>query len=757
MTMVKNLLFYVLLMALVFQITLFLIPFHQLTEFKKNPYSLRLLDRQGVLLHILPIADGQRREYTPLEEIPHYIRDIFIRSEDKRFFYHGGIDGHAILRAFYFNVRRGHIVSGASTITMQLSRLISPHPKGFPGKISEGINALRLEAQCSKEEIFELWLNSIPFGMNTIGIASACKIYFHKDVKSITELEACLLAIVLRNPVIYNPITQPENLINPTGLLARKTGIGKDREIEEEIEKILKPRAPYDWPFNGPHFSLYVENFLTPQDFQSGKDITTTLDSGLNNLIEDMIGNALDTYRHNRLTNGAAIVFNNKTGEILSYIGSKDFHDKAHSGEIDGLHVRNQPGSCLKPFLYAQALDSGFLPNTILPDIPTDFGKDQIYTPSNFNNKFHGPVRLRVALASSLNIPAVYLITRLGVENFRQKLISLGFDSLDRPGPGFGSGLALGNAEITLFELTRAMSVFPRNGRILDPVIIKDPSHINLEKKENPKGERVFSSYAAAMMCNILSDNPSRALGFTTNSVLNTDFPAMFKTGTSNQFGNIWAIGATMDYTVGIWLGNFSGETVIGMPGSSIPAHLVVDIISLLDKKPDPFPVPENIKKVLICSLSGGLATNSCPGTLIEYLPLTASVEPCQYHRTEKGVATIHYPPLYAYWARNQLGIDGEYTPVSNQPEEARQTPYIREPADGACYYLDPSIPAAQQAVKFEIIHNNKADKLSVYVNGIKAADIMYPFTWLFQLQKGEWQIEVRDHDSSGVVRIRVK
>ena len=332
MTMIKNLLFYILLILLVIHITLLLFPFPELSGFKKKPYSPRLLDRHGSLLHVIPLSDGQRREYISIDKIPEYIKEVFILSEDKRFFYHNGIDPVAGIRALLLNIQKGFIVSGASTITMQLSRIIVPHESGLAGKIFEGLNALRLEAKCRKEEIYELWLNSVSFGMNTLGIASASKVYFHKDVKDISELQACILAVVLRNPSLYNPLQKTERLIRAVKELALRAGAGTEAGIEEEIRGILKYITAYKWPFHAPHFSLYVKERITLKEKRTGKDIITSIDINLNHMIEDKIKNALLKYSQNRLTNGAALVLNNRTGEILAYIGSNDFYDKNTPG-----------------------------------------------------------------------------------------------------------------------------------------------------------------------------------------------------------------------------------------------------------------------------------------------------------------------------------------------------------------------------------------------------------------------------------------
>ena len=335
------------------------------------------------------------------------------------------------------------------------------------------------------------------------------------------------------------------------------------------------------------------------------------------------------------------LLINTITGEILVWVGSGDFYNNYDKGQIDGVLATNQPGSSMKPFLYGMALDHGYSPATILPDIPTDFGFEELYVPQNFNNRFNGPVRFRVALASSLNVPAVYLLNKLGVNNYIDWLKNLGFYSLDNDDSGLG--LALGNGEVSLYELVQGFSAFPRDGNVIP---LRATTGISQQKK-------VYSTDTARIMCHILSDKAARATGFRNTKAFDTPFPSIFKTGTANQYQNITALAATPLFTVGVWMGNFDGETVVGKTGSSIPASIAKTMLEVVQKESVDFKEPEQWKKAKICSLSGMIAGPHCPHTVMEYVR-GDSEQTCNWH-SENGVS---YPPIYHNWL-NQKNREG--------------------------------------------------------------------------------------------------
>jgi penicillin-binding protein 1C len=429
---------------------------------------------------------------------------------------------------------------------MQLARLIRPHGHGLRGKFIEAFDALRLEARLSKKQILELWINGIPFGSNIEGLPAAGRARFGREPARLDDARAVLLAIIPRRPGAYDPAQNPDAAVQAALELSRRCGLKLD---EKDVAAAAAEAAPGRLaveknPFYAPHFTDRI-------DAVSAGPIRSSLDLDLQEYAQKRLVNELALLERNRVSNGAILAIDNLTGEVLVYVGSASWFDDSVGGKIDGVRVRNQPGSCLKPFLYALALEKGFTPNDILPDIPTVFGSSEAYSPANFNRRFNGPVRFRIALASSLNVPAVYLLERLGVGAFEDWLADLGFDSIASTRGSHGTGLALGNAEVSLEEMVRAFAVFPRGGKSLDLRFTEDL----------PRGKprQLMSPYSAWVITDILSDRASRYTGFGPAPALATEFPSMFKTGTANQFQHIWALGATARYTVGVWMGNFSG------------------------------------------------------------------------------------------------------------------------------------------------------------------------------------------------------
>ncbi|HOV13340.1 MAG TPA: transglycosylase domain-containing protein [Spirochaetota bacterium] len=726
---------------ILFRLTLFLIPYNDLSEFLDSPYSQVVTDRNGVILQVLPLTGGERREFISFENIPKMSKMFFISSEDKRFYYHFGFDLISFCRALYTNIKNKTIVSGASTISMQLSRIVSPQKKSISGKFFEIINALRIESKLSKNKILELYLNSIPFGFNAVGVESGSKTFFNKSFLHLTPEELIILSIIPRSPQKFNPLTSKEECIK-LALETRKRI--KFQTSEEEIIKSVRDAKSYNYEFNANHFV----NFIKSDVVKEKKNIVnTSLDLKLNEYIQNSMRQHIDGYKQNRLTNGAVIVFDNITGEIVAYIGSKDFFDKSHSGEIDGIQVKNQPGSTLKPFLYALAIDKfNFLPSTILPDIISNFGGEEVYIPKNFNNRYNGPVRLRVALASSLNVPAVHTVTRIGVRNFVDLLIKLDFDSIANSKRSYGSGIAVGNAEVSLYELSRAFSIFVRNGKKLTLTYLKH------DKREFKDGEKIFSDYTNFIVADILSDQKSRTLGFGSTTIFDTPFQAIFKTGTSNQFNNLWALGATRDYTVGVWMGNFSGETVIGASGSSIPLLLCVEVLKSLNKnkKITRFVAPKGVKKELICALSGKLLTENCNGGIYEYFNDEATLEKCNFHIKENGKVKLMLPPIYSNYIRKMENYDFSFSEYNEKVK-------ILFPNNNAKYFFDSTFTSEEQAIFFEIFSINKNGVVDIYINNSFYKSLKFPFSFFFPLERGKYKIDAVSKNDRDSINIEVK
>ncbi|MCL2761858.1 MAG: penicillin-binding protein 1C [Treponema sp.] len=693
-------------------------PYPALATYQNRSYGFAVLDRNGRLLRVFPAEDGVKREWVPIEDIPAGVVRVFIRAEDSRFYWHPGVDPIAIAAAGLRNLRARRTVSGASTITMQLARLIRPRERGLQGKLLEAFDALRLEARLSKKQILELWINGIPFGSNIEGLPAASRARFGMEPASLDDARAVLLAVIPRRPGLYDPAINPEATATAALALSRRCTLNLDKAALMQAAADAAPDKLVDLktPFYAPHF--------TDRTGSGGK---TTIDLDLQLYAERRLAAEIALLENNRVTNGAVLAIDNASGAVLVYVGSVSWFDDVNGGKIDGVRVRNQPGSCLKPFLYALALEKGFSPNDILPDIPIIFGSSEAYSPMNFNRRFNGPVRFRVALASSLNIPAVYLLERLGVDAFEGWLADLGFESIAANRGSHGVGLALGNARVSLEELTRAFAVFPRGGQTLD--------------------QQVMSPYSAWIISDILADRASRFAGFGPAPTLATEFPSMFKTGTANQFQHIWAVGATTRYTVGVWMGNFSGETVVGRTGSSIPARIAADVLRAIEPRALDFPTaPGNVNRHHICTLSGMAAGPACSGITQEYLLDDIMPAPCAWHR---GSVT-EYPPEYQAWLAERFRW-GRTHPQAAQNSNVR----IRLPVSGSVFYFDPTLPPAAQAIRIET--TGFSPEALVYANDVLQGSINHAGIFTLPLRRGAHRITVEDENGSAVTDIAVR
>jgi len=750
----RKLLFALICSVILFYLFLLILPFPELEAFRERSWGTVISDRNGTVLRVLPAADGVKREWASLGEIPPGAVKIFIRSEDRRFYFHPGIDIIAIGRSFLRNAQERRVVSGASTITMQLARMINPHSGGWGGKIREAWDAIRLEVKLSKKEILELWLNSIPFGSNIEGLPAMTRSRFGRPINQLDDNRAALLAAVPRRPGFYDPAVNPDAAVSAALALSERSGLGlredELREAAKEAAVVSQSLEDPRVPFFAPHFTerMRLSDVNDRSYVLSDTKIRSTLDLGLQRYAEELLALELSLLSRNRVSNGAILVIENDTGAVRVYVGSASWFNDAVSGKIDGVRFRGQPGSCLKPFLYALAIDAGFGPADIMPDIPTVFGTREAYIPSNFNNRFNGPVRLRIALASSLNIPAVYLLERVGVNAFEEYLVGLGFDSIRETMGTHGTGLALGNAEVSLEEMVRGFSAFPRGGSPAELIWIEGDTPPQSAAFSPP----LMSPYAAWVIADILSDRSSRFVGFGPAPTLATPFVSMFKTGTANQFQHIWALGATKRFTVGVWMGNFSGETVIGSTGSSIPASIASRLLSALEQSAGADnrgiansveniggPTPAGVTETQVCALSGMASGPYCTGLAREWIRNEKIPSTCTWHTG----AGLFYPPEYQAWLTERFRLGGVMQGGSGR---------IRNPVSGSVYYLDPSIPPNAQALRVET-NGFSADAL-VYSDGVLQGSLNHAGVYALPLSRGQHTVVVEDLDGTSAVVI---
>jgi penicillin-binding protein 1C len=736
-------------------------PYPDLKNFMTRPNSVRYYDRSGLLLQITPLSEGLRREKPA--EFPEQVKDVFVFAEDRRFYRHFGIDGISMIRALYQNIAHRRRVSGASTITMQLARIISDngqsgaarHSRKYQTilrKTGEMLNALRLEARLSKEQILELYLLSLPFGFNTEGVASAARTFFASDISMLSPAQIFCLAVIPRRPGMYNPLENPDACIAAALELherfVRAEKLSKNQPLftplltqinDDDWKYVSFSARRFEYPIELPHLLRNINSSNTKDE------VYLSIDLSLQHYLENAIAVNVTRYYSSRLTNGSCIVIDNETGEILAWVGSADFFNTADAGQVDGVLALNQPGSSMKPFLYAMALENGFKPTSVIADIQMTYGESEIYIPRNFNERYNGPMLLRAALASSLNIPAVYLLYRLSVRNYTDLLLSLGFDSLESSAEDAGLGLALGNAPVSLLELVRAFSVFPRDGVFL-PLTWELQT---AEKQEDEPQKRIFSADTSRIICSFLSDSNARVLAFGFSRNFRTSFPAIFKTGTANQYQSIVALGATQKYTVGVWMGNFTGETVIGKTGSSIPAAIVRDTLVLLEERhgiyiPD-FPAPEHWQLKRVCALSGMTPTDACLSVINEYVKSGDNDMFCTWHQIVNGRSVTVFPAEYQSWfagAQRQGAID-----YASRPLE------IVSPRGGFVYLTNPGI--GMDDIPVEIIGGENDESLVTH-NG-NVIRVKRPFVFYLPRITGINTLSVRNGNEEQTVVFTVE
>ncbi len=676
---------------------LLLMPMPELDAFLADPSGTRITDSSGSFLAAVPGPGGAFQLREGRSGIPVECAQIFLSLEDSRFRRHPGVDPLAVLRAIADKAVSPGARSGASTITMQLARLVEPRARSVAGKIVEAWWALRIESRLTKDRILTEYLDHVPFGRNTVGVGAGAWTYFATDLAHLTRAQLLVLAIIPRNPTVFDPFDHAPRLIAAARELdeRRHLGIGPG-EIEAAVSGAHSGRPPGD----APHFARFIQGELAAGRLRtSGGVLRTTLDLGLNHDIEGRVRFILSRYADSRVTNAAVVAIDNSTGAVIGWVGSRDFKDDIHSGQIDGTLIRRQSASTLKPFLYARALEKGWTAATLLPDVPVVFGPadEESYRPENFDKRSHGVVRLRTALASSLNVPAVYTASRLGLPVFLETLRDLGFTLPADAAGRFGLGTAIGNAEVSLVELVHAFSVFPRRGTLAD---------LALAEGAAPGVHEVFDPFTAWMICSILSDPSARATGFGTRTYFRTVVPAMFKSGTSSEFTNLWCIGATPRFTVGAWAGNFDGRAVINKTGSIVPTQIVSDIINRLSEEhPLPpagrdFKPPAGVVAARICTVTGLGATPFCDSTRTEYFRTAAEVpRPCAWHAE---------PARRGDLLLDSLLVGGE-------------TVRILFPVNGQVLYRDETLRGGTQGIPVTIAARDSRD-VEVVIDGKRAS-----------------------------------
>ncbi len=536
--------------------------------------STKIYDRTGEHL-LYEIAENEKRTLVPIEQMPEDLINATITAEDRKFYDHHGINYFSIARSVYENIKCGCKAQGASTLTQQMVRnVILTLDKTFTRKIKEILLSYAVEGKFTKDEILELYLNQIGYGSVNYGIESASRAYFDKSVTDLTLVESATLAAMPKQPTRY--------LRDPELLKARRDWILTNMEelgyaTHEEVEAALAEETPVVAKLNNitaPHFVLWVkeqlEEVYTEREVETGGlKVITTLDYDKQLAAEAAVAAGIETksalYGFN---NAALLSIDPKTGQILAMVGSADYHNEDIQGQVNVTQQPLQPGSSMKPLIYAAAWEKGYTPNSILWDVNTLFSTETgPYEPRNYDNGEHGYVTMRKALQGSLNIPAVKTMYLVGVTNALNFLDRMGYTTLsDRS--RFGLSLVLGGGEVTLIDHLRAYGTFANNGLQQETsgiLKVTDPNGDVLQewKAEEHTGTQILSTNLAATVSNVLSDNNARAYVFGTGSALQlSGRPAAAKTGTTNDFNDAWTMGYTPSLATGVWVGNTDGTAM---------------------------------------------------------------------------------------------------------------------------------------------------------------------------------------------------
>ena len=662
----------------------------------KKEFSKEIHAKDGTLLTAYLTSDDKWRLRTELEEVSPELIKAIIEKEDGWFYWHCGINPVAILRAAYKNLTTGETQLGASTITMQVARMLEPKKRTYFNKLAEMFRALQLEIKYSKEEILELYLILLPFGGNIEGVKSASYIYFNRPPKKLSLAQSIMLAVIPNDPNNLRLDRSTEEIIKKRNYWIKKfkqEKIFATADLKDALDEPVEKNR-FAIPVSAPHFSQYIkDNF-------GGDILNTMLDLSIQQTAENILLRNVRRVFYKGITNGAVLVIDNKNSSVVAYCGSADFFDEGSFGQVNGVTAIRSPGSTLKAALYAYAFDDGNLtPQMKFADIPTDFHG---YQPENYDLKFYGNVSTEFALVNSLNIPAVKLLEQVGMNNFIVFLQNSGLNQIQKQKSKLGLSLILGGCGTNLQELTRLFSAFARKGKLYP---------LNFISTEN-EGEQIFSEASSYLIANILSGTNRSDIADLSNYSKLPKFA--WKTGTSYGKRDAWAIGFNPNYTIGVWMGNFNGVGSPNLSGAEAAVPLLFDLFNAIDYNSDIkwFEVPEELITRIVCSESGLIPTNYCTNTIHDfaikdqshndvctihkpvYVNLDESIQYCTgclpSSDYKKAVYAVYQPELTAWLSKEKYDY---HIPPQHNPnctaKFAEDGPKILSPSEDYEYYLE--------------------------------------------------------------------
>ena len=664
----------------------------------KIEYSTLITDNKGELINAYLTSDDKWRMKTELEEISPLLRKTIIAKEDKYFYFHPGINPFAIARAFFKNLFRMKRTSGASTITMQVARALQPGRRNVWNKIRESFRAFQLEWKYDKDEILQLYLNLVPYGGNIEGVKAAAFLYFKKNPDHLSLAEITALSIIPNRPSSLVIGKNNDHIVAERNRWLQKMADDKvftKKEIEDALSEPLTAERGLV-PHYIPHLSYKLRK-------QGSHLIKTTIHLNTQLKTEKIVEDYIRAQRLRNIKNAAVVIIDNKTNKVITYLGSSNFNDTTDGGQVNGANAVRQPGSTLKPLLYAMCFDEGLLsPKIILTDVAVNY---EGYAPENYDKKFNGYVTAEYALEHSLNIPAVKSLKLLGHEKLIQKLSNCNFKQVRKDQRKLGLSMILGGCGTTLEELTGLFAAFANNGIYTAPSFLQNDSF---------KQRTTVISPAANYMINEILSKVNRP-DFPLNWTATERMPKIaWKTGTSYGRRDAWSIGYNKNYTVGIWVGNFSGVGVADLSGANIATPLLFKIFNTIDYDNDKdwFTPPVDCDIRQVCSETGLAPSEHCTDLITDYfIPLISSTKVCNNRQEimispdqkmayckscapEAGYKKKWYkvmePDMQAWY--DEAGIAYQKIPAHNPDCELifkGNAPFIISPSNGTEYLIN--------------------------------------------------------------------
>lgn len=673
----------------------------------------RVTDRTGAPLRVTYQGRWNVHDIVPLHAIPGFLQRAFILSEDKRFYDHRGSDWLARLHAVWQNVKALGRVRGASTITEQVVRILNPRPRTLWSRWLEGFEARRLEAAFTKSDILELYLNQVPYASHRRGVAQAAHYYFNRDLDTLTKKEMLALVVLVRAPSRFDLHRNPHAVDAAIGRLAEALyqqgwlTAGEVRQIGTETFQLEAPSLPVE----ATHFVRHVTELAFGDRQESMPHLHTTLDGALQSTLQALLDQRIAHLAHRHVRHGAVLAADHTTGEILAWVVAGEPDENTPGSFIDAVTTPRQPGSSLKPFLYALALERGWTAATQILDAPlAESVGTGLHAYRNYSRNFYGPVTLRTALGNSLNIPAVRAAKFVGVDHYHRFLRRMGFTTLDRHPDHYGDGLALGNGEVTLLELVQAYSALAHGG-------VWRPLRVWMDDPTPREERRVVSGPVASLIGNILSDPEARQLEFGSGSVLNLPVQTAVKTGTSTDYRDAWAVGYNHRFTVGVWMGNLDQHPMEEVTGSTGPALLLRSVFAELNRNREtrPLPMDPHLVQRDLCMEAAGEATrvslnrdSTCRWMTEWFVP-----------GTEPQDAEMH-------------------------PYRDREVKWI-QPVWGLRMAMDPRIPDEHEAFEFAIQGVDESDTVEWTLNGAPLA-VTQGGKHLWNLERGRHHLKATIH-----------